>query len=325
MAGIGVVVAILVTLVAVLIPWLPTSASKEMDRIEFVYWFATVISIGIFSLVIAVIVYSVMTFRVAPEDESDGPSIHGNTGLEVIWTLIPAAIVVAVGVLSAVVLSQNGNAGTNPLQVNVFAQQFAWRFEYPQQNKLKSGELVLPLGRSVEFEMTSADVIHSFWIPEMGQKQDLVPGIQTKIIVTPTRTGRFALVCTELCGLGHATMRASVRVLSPADFDAWVKKMQSGGGGSSGAALFAAAGCGSCHAFAPAGTTAKIGPALDDLAAAAKAAGQDVTTFTRESIVDPGKVIASGYQDGVMPANYGKSYAAEEIDALVQYLTGSEQ
>jgi cytochrome c oxidase subunit 2 len=326
MAGIGVVVAILVTLVAVLIPWLPTSASEEMDRIEFVYWFATVICIGIFALVMAVIIYSVITFRAPPEDESDGPSIHGHTGLEVVWTLIPAILVVAIGVLSAVVLSQNGNAGTNPLKVNVFAQQFAWRFEYPQQDKLKSGELVLPLGRTVEFEMTSADVIHSFWIPEMGQKQDLVPGIETSIIVTPKRTGTFTLICTELCGLGHATMRAPVRVLSQADFAAWVKETQSGGGGGgTGAALFTAAGCGSCHTFAPAGATGKVGPSLDDLAAAAKAAGQDVQTFTHESIVDPGKVVASGYADGVMPKNYGESYSAKEIDALVQYLTGAEQ
>ncbi len=326
MAGIGVVVAILVTLAAVLIPWLPTSASREMARIELVYWVATIISIGIFTLVVSVIVYSVLTFRAAPEDESDGPSIHGNTGLEVVWTLLAVTLVVAIGVLSAVVLSQNGNAGTNPLAVNVYAQQFAWRFEYPQQNKLKSGELVLPLGRKVEFHMTAADVIHSFWIPEMGQKQDLVPGIQTKIIVTPTRTGTFTLVCTELCGLGHATMRAPVRVLSSADFAAWVKEKQSGGGGGgTGAALFASAGCGSCHTFTPAGTTGKIGPSLDDLAAAAKAAGQDVTAFTHESIVDPGKVIASGYQNGVMPTNYGQSYSAQEIDALVKYLTGAGQ
>jgi cytochrome c oxidase subunit 2 len=326
MAGIGIVVAIPVTLVAVLIPWLPTSASEEMDRIEFVYWFATVICIGIFALVMAVIIYSVITFRAPPDDESDGPSIHGHTGLEVIWTLVPAILVVAIGVLSAVVLSQNGNAGTNPLKVNVFAQQFAWRFEYPQQDKLRSGELVLPVGRTVEFDMTSADVIHSFWIPEMGQKQDLVPGIQTSILVTPKRTGTFTLICTELCGLGHATMRAPVRVLSRADFAAWVKEKQSGGGeGGTGAALFTSAGCGSCHAFAPAGATGKIGPSLDDLAAAAEAAGQDVDVFTRESIVDPGKVVADGYSDGVMPGNYGESYSAEEIDALVQYLTGAEQ
>ena len=189
LAGIGIVVAILVTLVAVLIPWLPTSASEEMDRIEFVYWFATVICIAIFSLVAAVIIYSVMAFRAPPEDESDGPSIHGHTGLEIAWTVVPAILVIAIGVISAVVLSQNGNAGTNPLTIKVFAQQFAWRFEYPDNKNIKSYELVLPVDRGIKFDLQSADVIHSFWIPEMGQKQDLVPGITTHLVITPNRTG----------------------------------------------------------------------------------------------------------------------------------------
>ena len=89
-ALIGVFIAIICTLVAVLIPWLPDSASKQMDRIEFIYWFATVISIAIFALVMAVLLYSVIAFRSPPEDESDGPSIHGHTGLEIAWTVVPA-------------------------------------------------------------------------------------------------------------------------------------------------------------------------------------------------------------------------------------------
>ena len=326
MSGIGIVVAILVTLVAVLIQWLPTSASEEMDRIEFTFWFATVICIGIFALVASVIIYSMLTFRAPPEDEADGPSIHGHTGLEIIWTVVPAVLVVAIGVVSAVVLSQNGNAGTNPLAVKVFAQQFAWRFEYPQQDGLRSWELVLPVGRSARFEMEAADVIHSFWIPEMGQKQDVVPGITTELVVTPTREGAFTLVCTELCGLGHSTMRAPVRVLSQQEFDAWVRERQSGGGGGAdGAALFASAGCGGCHAFAPAGSNGGVGPALDDLAAAAEKAGQPVDEYVRESIVEPGKVIASGYADGVMPSTYGESLSTEEIESLVRYLTKAGQ
>ena len=325
MSGIGIVVAILVTLVAVLIQWLPTSASEEMDRIEFTFWFATVICVAIFALVASVIIYSMLTFRAPPEDEADGPSIHGHTGLEIIWTVVPAVLVVAIGVVSAVVLSQNGKAGTNPLAVKVFAQQFAWRFEYPQQDGLRSWELVLPVGRSAQFEMEAADVIHSFWIPEMGQKQDVVPGITTQLVVTPTREGAFTLVCTELCGLGHSTMRAPVRVLSQKKFDAWVRERQSGGGGDDGAALFASAGCGGCHAFAPAGSNAAVGPKLDDLAAAAKKAGQPVDDYVRESIVEPGKVIAPGYADGVMPSTYGESLSTEEIDALVRYLTQAGQ
>jgi cytochrome c oxidase subunit 2 len=327
MVGLGVVIAILVTLVAVLIPWLPTSASEEMDRIEFVYWFATVISIAVFTLVMAVLLYSVMAFRSPPEDESDGPPIHGNTGLEVAWTVVPAILVIAIGVLSAFVMSKNAEAGPNQLNVKVFAQQFAWRFVYPDDGGIKTGELVLPLGRSAEFEMESADVIHSFWIPDMGQKQDLVPGIKTSIIVTPTRTGVFSLVCAELCGVGHATMRATVRVVSQADFAAWVKERKSGGGGGGGdaaAAIFADAGCGGCHAFGPAGTTGEIGPGLDNLVSAAQKAGQDPADYVREAIVDPGKVIAPGYQDGVMPPSYGETLTPAQLDSLVAYLTGAK-
>ena len=325
MAGIGIVVAILVSLVAVLIPWLPTSASEEMDRIEFVYWFATVICVAIFALVMAVIIYSVMAFRAPPEDESDGPSIHGHTGLEVAWTIVPAILVIAVGVVSAVVLSQNSKAGTNPLTIKVFAQQFAWRFEYPDSKGVKSNELVLPVHRGVNFKLESADVIHSFWIPEMGQKQDVVPGIATHIVVTPKRIGTFTLVCTELCGLGHATMRAPVRVLSQQDFAVWLKEQQTGGSkGVSGAAVFASAGCGGCHTFTPAGTNGAIGPNLDNVAADAKKAGEDPSAYVKESIVDPNKVIASGYASGVMPANFGSSLSAKEIGALVTYLAATK-
>jgi cytochrome c oxidase subunit II len=324
---IGVVVAIITSLVAILIPWLPDPASKQMDRIEFAYWFATVICIGIFAVVIAVLLYSIFAFRVAPDDDSDGPSIHGNTNLEIAWTVIPAILVIAIGVLSAVVLSQNGNAGTNPMTIKVIAQQFAWRFEYPDSKGLKSNELVMPVDRNITFQFESLDVIHSFWIPQMGQKQDIVPGIQTHIVVTPTREGTFTLVCTELCGLGHATMRAPVRVVSQQAYDAWVKKQQGGGsaGGADGKAVFTSAGCGACHAFTPAGTTAEVGPNLDNVAADAKKAGEDPAAYVKESIVDPHKVVASGYQPNVMPGNFGDSLSAQEIDALVAYLTAGSQ
>ncbi len=325
MAGLGIVVAILVTLVAVLIPWLPTSASKQMDRIEFVYWFATVICIAIFSLVMAVLIYSVMAFRSPPEDESDGPSIHGHTGLEVVWTVVPAVLVIAIGVISAVVLSQNGSAGTNPLTIKVFAQQFEWHFQYPDNGGVKSEELVMPVDRNITFEMQSADVIHSFWIPAMGQKQDLVPGINTSIVITPTRTGTFTLICTELCGLGHATMRAPVHVLSQANFAAWVEKQQAGGGKTkSAAAVFASSGCGGCHTFTAAGTDGAVGPNLDRVAADAKKAGEDTAAYVKESIVDPNKFIVPGYAAGVMPGNFGDSLSPGEIDALVAYLTGAK-
>ena len=224
LVAIGIVIAVVVTLVAVLFQWLPTSNSEEFDRIQDIYWFATVISIVIFSLVSSVVVYSVWKWRVPPDDDAEGPPIHGHTGLEIVWTAIPAILVIALGIVSAVVLSENGQAGDRPLQVKVIGQQFAWKFQYPDFGNRESGELVLPVGRETKFTMEAVDVIHSFWVPQFGQKMDAVPGIQTTILVTPKHTGEFAVICTELCGLGHATMRAKARVVSQAEFDKWIKE-----------------------------------------------------------------------------------------------------
>ena len=223
LVAIGVVIGVALTLVAVLFQWLPTSASREFDRIQDIYWLATWISVGIFSLVTAVVIFSVWKWRVSDDDDADGPPIHGHTGLEILWTAVPAVLVIVIGVMSAVVLAQNGRAGDAPLEVRAVGQQFAWRFEYPDED-IRSGELVLPVGVQARFTMEALDVIHSFWVPEFGQKMDAVPGIETAIFVTPTRTGEFAVVCTELCGLGHATMRAKARVVSEADFEAWLEE-----------------------------------------------------------------------------------------------------
>jgi cytochrome c oxidase subunit II len=230
LVAIGVVLAVVQGVIAWRLKWLPTSAAEEMDRIEAVYWFATVISIGIFSLVAAVIVFSVWKWRVTLDDDADGPPIHGHTGLEILWTAVPAVLVIAIGTVSAVVLARNGEAGTRPLEVQVIGQQFAWKFVYSDYENprtgdpVQTGELVVPVGQETRFTMTAVDVIHSFWVPNFGQKMDAVPGIETEILVTPTRVGDFSVICTELCGLGHATMRAKARVVSQEEFDAWVEE-----------------------------------------------------------------------------------------------------
>ena len=318
----GVLAGIGASLVAVLVPWLPTSASKEMDRIEFTFWFTTVICIGVFSVVAAAIVYSILNFRVQPEDESDGPPIHGHTGLEIVWTAVPAVLVTAISIVSAIVLAQNSDAGPNPLRISVTAQQFAWKFEYPGDQKVVSGELVLPVDRPVKLTLHSLDVIHSFWVPEFGQKSDAVPGIETTLVITPTRTGEFSIVCTELCGLGHSTMRGPVRVVERSEYEEFLANADQGGGDeTSGEAIFTTAGCGGCHAFEPAGTDAEVGPSLDGV----DPRGSDLEDFLLESIVDPNKDVAPGYQPDVMPGTYESSLSADQLDALVQYLAEGQQ
>jgi cytochrome c oxidase subunit II len=317
----GVLAGIFASLVAVLIPWLPTSASEQMDRIEFTFWFTTVICIAVFSVVAAVIVYSILNFRVQPEDESDGPPIHGHTGLEIVWTAIPAVLVTAIAIVSAVVLAKNDDAGPNPVRIAVTAQQFAWRFEYPGDAKFTSGNLVLPVNETVKLTLRSLDVIHSFWVPEFGQKSDAVPGIETTLVITPNRKGEFPIVCTELCGIGHPTMRSAVRVVDRAEYDSFLVGSATGGQDTSGEAVFTTAGCGSCHEFEPAGTDAQVGPSLNTI----DPGGQPIEEYVRDSIVDPNTKIAPGYQPSVMPETFESTLSDEQLDALVQYLVEGQQ
>jgi cytochrome c oxidase subunit 2 len=315
MVLVGVAVGGALALVAVLIPWLPEAGSTEAVKVDDVYWFVTIICIVIFALVAGVSVYSVWKFRAAPDDEDDGSPIHGHTGLEVVWTAVPAALVTAISIYSGIVLVQVEKIPADHRVIDVTAQQFAWSFEYPEA-KITSGQLALPINQPVELKLSSKDVIHSFWVPEWRMKKDAVPGIASNVIVTPTKLGTFTVICTELCGLGHATMRAKALVLTQEGFDRWIQEQKdaaAAAGSVQGKTLFTQQ-CGTCHALADAGTTAEVGPNLDD-ALKGKSA-----EFIRESIVDPNKEIAPGFQPDVMPATFRESLSQQQLDSLVDYL-----
>ena len=319
--GIAAIAAVITSLVAVLVPWLPEPASREAGRIHFVYWFTTVICIAVFAAVAAVMTYSVLHFRARPDDDSDGPPIHGHTKLEIVWTAIPAVLVTAISIVSAIVLAQNSRTGSHPLVVKVDAVQFAWKFTYP--NGKSYGYLMLPKGRHVKLDITAEDVIHSFWSPELSQKQDAVPGQHNTLVITPSREGTFPVICTELCGLGHALMRSHVTIVSPAKFDAWVKSGGQTAAGPPGLAVFQANGCASCHTLTAApGANGKIGPDLDKLKQEAAGAKQPLAAFIKESIVNPSAYIAPGYPNQ-MPPNFGTAIPADKLGQLVQYLEQS--
>ncbi|HVC88877.1 MAG TPA: cytochrome c oxidase subunit II [Gaiellaceae bacterium] len=317
LAAIALVAGAICTAVALAIPWLPVAAGQEAVRTHFTYWFVTIICIGVFSVVAAVLTYTVWKFRAGPDDDSDGPPTHGNTKLEIVWTAIPAVLVTAISVVSAIVLAQNGQAGPNPLIVKVHAQQFAWSFTYP--NGQTYGYLTVPTGRHVKLEITTSDVIHSFWVPQLSQKQDAVPGMINSIVITPTRVGTYPVICTELCGLGHALMRSHVDIVSPANYAAWVA---TGGkaAGPPGLAVFQQNGCGGCHTFTPASSTGTVGPNLDNLAALAKRANRGtLAAFIEESIVKPSAYLEPGYPDA-MPHIFGTQIPPGKLKQLVQYL-----
>jgi cytochrome c oxidase subunit 2 len=322
------------------IDWFPTSASTQAGPIDHLYDVLIWVSVPVFVTVMIIVLFSVVNFRMRPgEEELDGPPIHGNTRLEVIWTAIPAIILILLCSYSYLELTKIEEAQANEMIINVTGQQFAWSYEYPQAGgkPVKSNILYLPKDRPVRFSVKALDVLHDFWVPAFRMKIDAVPGLTTRYRVTPNRLGTYPVVCAELCGLGHSTMRSTTKVVTPAQFDAWIAKQKApatpatgeaaatqtpGGGkaGASGAAatadgkkLFAANGCGGCHTLADAGTNADTGPVLDKVLK-----GKDAG-FIRTSIEDPSAEIAKGFQD-IMPKQYADTLKPDELDALVQYL-----
>ena len=341
----GIVLGLGATAVAIFIPWLPEASSTQAEEIDFVFWFVTAICIVVFAVVASIAVYSVLKFRAPPEDDSDGLPIHGHTGIEIVWTVVPFILVTAIGIVSAVALparrtsprtrwsstssavSSPGSSSTRratrptPMRTSSSATP-----RVSPNRCISSGQLHLPVDVPVALRMRAADVIHSFWVPEFRQKQDLLPGQVRTIAITPTKIGEYEVLCTELCGLGHSVMRAGVTVTTQAEFDDWKREaaQQTGGGGNAGAAVFAQNGCGSCHALEEASATGTTGPSLEELPEQAERAGKPLEDFIRESIVEPDAYVEDGFTAGVMPKTYA-TLPDEQIDALVQYLVRSTE
>jgi cytochrome c oxidase subunit 2 len=332
---IGLIVSVLGIAVGLLIDWFPVSASEEAKPIDTLWDVLLICSIPVFVGVATVVLFSVFKFRMRPGEENlDGPPIHGNTRLEVIWTAIPAILLVGLCTYAFVVLEDVEAADSNPVHVRVVGEQFAWTFFYTgsdgKEVKVASNDLHLPIGKQVQFTLQSKDVLHDFWVPAFRIKKDAVPGIDVKYTVTPNRRGTYPIVCAELCGLGHAVMRSDVVVEDQAAYDKYVSGLgkpaatpaggggEGGGGGAAdGKSIFTSsdANCASCHTLSDAGASGSVGPDLDKVLK-----GKD-DAFIKQSIEDPSAEIADGYQDGIMPPNYSQTLGPEKVDALVKYLS----
>jgi cytochrome c oxidase subunit II len=220
-----VTIALTVVISAVMVPinWNGQGASTAAPKIDHLLNVMIVLSAFVFALVMVMLFYALWKFKAKPGDESDGEPIHGNTRLEIAWTLIPTIIVLFAGGYSWKVLNEIEETKDKHLTVSVFSQQFAWSFAYPgKEYAFSEGELHVPVDEQIVFKMHALDVIHSFWVPEWRIKKDNVPGITTTATVTPDKVGTYQLVCTELCGFGHATMRAKVVVEPRPEFEKWV-------------------------------------------------------------------------------------------------------
>ena len=327
------IVAVLVVVLTVIVQLgltatnlLPVEASTQaviVDRLFNVHFF--LISF-LFSLIVVFIGYSLVVFRRKPGENGDGVHIHGNSRLEIFWTILPLGTVIYLAFLGAQSLGQVRQADPKALKVNVTAGQWYWVFEYPELG-VSSSQLYLPVDRQVVFSMTSKDVIHSFWVPEFRLKQDLLPGknLVKELRITPNLIGKYKVRCAELCGTSHAYMEAPVVVVSAADFDQWaageVAKVAKDPV-ARGKKWASEAGCLSCHSV----NGAKgVGPTWKGLAGSQVVLTDGSTVaaddaYLQNSIINPPAQVVKGFAGNVMPPTYAKSLTSEKITDILEFI-----
>lgn len=302
---------------------LPQGASLQAVPIDNLFQLDFVAIIVLFALIVGLMVYSIIFFRRKKGDKEDGPHVVGNTKLEVIWTIVPLGFVLYVAYVGSLALGKTQAADPRPLRVDVFASQWAWRFEYPDLG-VSSTELVLPVNKQALLTLSSTDVIHSFWVPEFRVKQDALPGknFERELRVTPSEIGEFKVLCAELCGRQHYSMLATVRVLSQAEYDAWVSSQIIPEDPVARGDLWTQQfGCRACHSI---DGSPLVGPSWKGVFGTQEQLtdGSSVLVdrdYIFESIRKPDAKIVAGFQN-LMPVNIGADLTDDQIDDIVAFI-----
>jgi len=196
--------------------------AEAIDRLQ---WLTIYMGVGVGIIVFALLAYILVRFRHQPGAPPPKP-VHGNTQLELAWTLIPAILIaiIAVPTVRTIFITQ-AEAPPGSLPIDVIGYQWWWEFRYPLENGdtvVTANEIHVPVGRTVELRITAADVLHSFWIPQMGGKRDLIPNRVNRIVFTPNQAGVYLGQCAEFCGESHALMKMRLIAHEPAEFERWL-------------------------------------------------------------------------------------------------------
>ena len=284
---------------------LPLQASLQAVSIDHLFQIHIGLISFLFSLIVVILGYSLVVFRRKKGETGDGAHIEGNTTLEIVWTLIPLMIVIYLAYLGAYSLGEVRRIDMSALQVKVTAGQWYWQFQYPESG-VTSTELYLPINRQVDLQMTSNDVIHSFWVPEFRVKQDIIPGQVTELRITPTILGDYKVRCAELCGASHAYMEGIVRVVDQAGFENWIKDQQTTTQVDPvlrGQQIVQQYGCVTCHSL---DGSSKIGPTWQHLSGSTVPLEGGSTiqadhAYLVSSILEPNLHVVKGFPANVMP------------------------
>ncbi len=301
-------------------------ASPYARDIGHLFWITFWISMVILLFVSAFVIFNLVRFR----DRGEGglpPQTHGNTVVEVTWTVVPLVILIVLFVLTVqtmAAVSPSTKTTANALNVDVVAHQWWWEFRYPDGDVVTANELHIPVGRTIHLTLTSADVIHDFWVPELGRKMDAVPGHPNTMIIQADRPGTYLGTCAEYCGTDHAWMRIRVVAQTPDAYQAWLTAQAqphaqpANAKQAIGRGLFVGLTCSSCHTIKGSGATASkdVGPDLTHLADRdTLAAGVIANTpeNLRQWLADPNSIKPGSY----MPDLH---LSSQQLDALVAYL-----
>ena len=296
--------------------------TSESGRIvEHVFLYVAAISVALLALITFLMIYFVIRYR---RSRSPHPQdIQGNTGLEIVWTLIPTVLVMTMFYYGLTGFTTLRKPPEGAMKVKVTARMWSWSFEY--ENGAKAEILRVPIDKAILLLLTSQDVIHSFYIPAFKIKQDAVPGMENHLWFKPTEVGTFEVLCAEYCGLQHAYMLTKVEVLQEEEFKKWydakeqevkVTKVAPGG-----PQLIAERGCKACHSI---DGSPLIGPTLKGIFGknvVVIAGGKEQTVMTDEaylrgSILEPNAEIVKGYPS-IMPV---QQFSEVEVKALIDYI-----
>jgi cytochrome c oxidase subunit II len=291
----------------------PQSATDSGDAINQVYWVVFVLAAIVFLVVEATLIVFMFRYRRRRETprDAEGPQIHGNTRVEVIWTAIPALLLLGLAIYT---FSRVPDVEATPapnedvLVIEVTGHQFYWEYRYPN-DAVTYDVLYLPVDRKVTLELTATDVIHSWWVPELTGKRDAVPGQTNDLHFRPREVGTFENgVCGEFCGIQHARMTFRVEVLSEADFERWAAENEPGAADevAVGEEQWGAA-CAKCHGFDGAGD---IGPNIQGNGTLTDAERLRALVFEGQD---------TPANEGYMPP-VGRGWTDEQIRTLIAYV-----
>ncbi|NNC91006.1 MAG: cytochrome c oxidase subunit II [Acidimicrobiia bacterium] len=236
-------------------------ASEKARNIDGLFTLTLVIAAVVFVLVQGAIIYTAIKFRRKKgEEPKPVKQIHGNTKLEIAWTIAPALILAGLAVPTVQTIFENAEDPVNAVEITVTGHQWWWEYEYTGLGVITANEMHIPVGQDIALTLTAdpGDVIHSFWVPRLSGKRDVVPGHTNTLTISADEPGLYLGQCAEFCGLSHANMRLRVYAHEPAEFDAWVQSQLAAAAvpaevdeslRAEGWELFINKGCAACHAI----------------------------------------------------------------------------